>query len=100
MWVKYILVNLLMENNPYYLMVRQNWSKLHESLNITTIFAMLRTRISGTLQHLFTLHKVQISSLYVFDDIGSNILKNWLLCGCDILSARNYVWPILSKQPL
>jgi REP element-mobilizing transposase RayT len=27
-------------------------------------------------------------------------LKNWLLCGCDILSARNYNWPILSKQPL
>ena len=31
------------------------------------------------LQHLFTLHKVQISSRYLIDDIGSNILKNWLL---------------------
>ena len=29
------------------------------------------------LQHLFTWHKVQISSRYLIVDIGSNILKNW-----------------------
>ena len=31
------------------------------------------------LQRLFTWHKVQISSIYLIVDIGSNILENWLL---------------------
>jgi hypothetical protein len=49
--------------------------------------------------HLFTWHKVQISSRYLIVDLGSNIFKNWQLCGCDILSVRNYVCPNLTGSP-